>query len=67
MTTTERWVNCPYCGHRMFRWIDGKWTLEIKCTSCKKIVTLEGGEQNVRIQRRLCRLSEETDGLQTEV
>lgn len=51
--TTNKWVNCPYCGHKMFRWIDGKWVLEVKCTSCKRIVTLEGGEQNVRIKRNV--------------
>lgn len=51
MTKSDRWVNCPYCGHRMFRWIDGQWTLEVKCTSCKRIVVLEGGEQNVRLKK----------------
>ena len=58
--TTDRWVNCPYCGHRM-------WTLEIKCTSCKKIVTLEGGEQNVRIQGAMRGMPKETDGMQIEM
>ena len=51
MTSSERWVNCPHCGHKMFKWIDGKWVLEVKCPSCKKITVLEGGEQNVRIKK----------------
>lgn len=49
--TSERWVNCPHCGHKMFKWIDGKWVLEVKCPSCKKITVLEGGERNVRIKK----------------
>lgn len=36
------WYKCPYCGHKLFR---GKYLrdfdcIEIKCSSCKKIVTL---------------------------
>jgi phage FluMu protein Com len=58
MTKTDKWVNCPWCGHRMFKWIDGQWTLEVKCPSCKRITVLEGGEQNVRIKRPVCELSE---------
>lgn len=35
-----RWVECPCCGHKLFKWIEGDWVLEVKCPSCKKIMVL---------------------------
>jgi len=64
MTNGERWVNCPYCGHKMFRWIDGKWVLEVKCPSCKKIFVLEGGEHNVQVRKSMCELPLKERGMQ---
>lgn len=48
-----RWINCPYCGHRLFKAVSGDWRIEVKCPSCKKIYELTGGESSpVRIGQR---------------
>lgn len=38
----ERWVRCPTCGHKLFK-DRGRADVEIKCSSCKGIVTITGG------------------------
>lgn len=38
---TNKWVHCPICGHRMFFIRDGKFAIEIKCTSCKQIIDID--------------------------
>ena len=42
------WAKCPVCGHKFFRLCDGAKAkvsklggIEIKCHSCKSIITLE--------------------------
>ena len=35
------WVHCPECGHRLFFNKGGKFFIEIKCSSCKKILTID--------------------------
>lgn len=42
-----RWVECPYCIHKLFKTEEsasGK--IEIKCPSCKRIYELEIKEEN---------------------
>lgn len=37
------WVKCPHCKHKLFRFYPGETNyidIEIKCSSCKKIVEL---------------------------
>lgn len=36
----SKWMTCPNCGHKLFKLIDGKFTIEIKCPSCKRIETI---------------------------
>lgn len=40
---TNKWVHCPECGHRMFFLKEGFFLIEIKCTSCKRIVKIDTG------------------------
>ena len=40
----NKWFHCPRCGHRMFFLKEGNFTMEIKCTSCKQIITLNTTE-----------------------
>lgn len=37
----SNWVHCPVCGHRLFYNKGGKFLIEIKCTSCKRILTID--------------------------
>ena len=37
------WVHCPECGHRLFFDKGGKFFIEIKCSSCKRILTINEG------------------------
>ena len=57
---TSKWVHCPACGHRLFRLIQGRFDIEIKCPSCKQILPVnqdtKGGDRNVRTQRTMQRL-----------
>ena len=50
----SKWIHCPNCGHRLFFLRDGAFSIEIKCTSCKKIMNLEDGNvrSNGGIQKR---------------
>lgn len=41
---TNKWVHCPVCGHRMFLMKEGDFAIEIKCTSCKRIIKLNTKE-----------------------
>lgn len=36
-----KWIHCPKCGHRMFFLREGTFQMEIKCTSCKDIITID--------------------------
>lgn len=40
-----RWIHCPKCGHRLFYNKGGTFEIEIKCPSCKSIMTID---QNVK-------------------
>lgn len=42
-----KWCRCPKCGHKLFKYMDGKATLNIKCSSCKAVVTIELSENEV--------------------
>lgn len=50
-----RWIHCPKCGHRLFYNKGGTFEIEIKCPSCKSIMTIDqnvkGGEKNGDIRR----------------
>lgn len=51
------WVLCPNCKHKLFKVYDGKSLdgIEIKCSSCKNIVRINGGikvEGNKNINRK---------------
>ena len=35
------WIHCPNCGHRLFFNKGGSFLIEIKCTSCKRIMTID--------------------------
>lgn len=37
----SNWVHCPACGHRLFYNKGGHFLIEIKCTSCKRILTID--------------------------
>lgn len=37
----NQWVHCPHCGHRMFFIRNGDFKIEIKCTSCKRIIDID--------------------------
>lgn len=41
---SARWIHCPKCGHRLFYNKGGTFEIEIKCPSCKNIMTID---QNV--------------------
>lgn len=41
----SKWMHCPRCGHRMFRLLDGKFDIEIKCPSCKGIIRMNQDTQ----------------------
>lgn len=38
----DKWVKCPYCGHKLFRVVaeNAAGKIEIKCSSCKHIFEL---------------------------
>lgn len=39
---THNWKFCPYCNKRLFEVLESKgFIIEIKCRSCKKVVTIE--------------------------
>ena len=41
--STERWVRCSNCNHKMFKITDGESnniSINIKCSSCKRIMTV---------------------------
>ena len=42
MQGINRWARCPQCGHKLFKDF-GQADIEIKCSSCKAIVTIQGG------------------------
>lgn len=44
---SKTWVHCPVCGHRMFFLQEGTFRIEIKCTSCKRIVKIQAGKEVV--------------------
>lgn len=43
---SNKWIHCPKCDHRMFYLDKGEFRIEIKCSSCKRIIVVdtEGGE-----------------------
>lgn len=46
-----RWIECPYCSHKLFKVTDEKATirLEIKCPSCKRVYPLYiDGKKTIR-------------------
>lgn len=53
----SKWIHCPACGHRLFRLIQGRFDIEIKCPSCKRILPVnqdtKGGDRYVRTQRTM--------------
>ena len=56
----SKWIHCPNCGHRLFRLIQGKFDIEMKCPSCKRILPInqdtKGGDRYVRSQRPMQRM-----------
>ena len=42
MQGSSRWIRCPKCGHKLFKDFEYA-NVEIKCSSCKSIVTVTGG------------------------
>ena len=53
----NKWMHCPACGHRLFRLIQGRFDIEIKCPSCKGIYNMnertKGGDRNEMSNRRM--------------
>ena len=52
------WVRCPNCGHKMFLYDnneDSNLKINIKCTSCKKIVdvTIQNGKLRVEFDEKV--------------
>ena len=58
MKSTENWVRCPNCGHKLFKVVGGEKpsatdrgsdpvTIEIKCHSCKGVSIIEMGRRDV--------------------
>lgn len=47
----SNWIRCPKCGHKLFRCdsTGAGMKLEIKCSSCKSILTLQldGGKCSI--------------------
>ncbi len=40
---TEKWVRCSNCAHKMFKMVDSESnniSINIKCSSCKRIMTV---------------------------
>lgn len=48
----SKWIHCPECGHRLFLNKGGKFEIEIKCPSCKRIMVInqdtKGGDRRER-------------------
>ena len=46
----SKWIHCPACGHRLFRLIQGRFDIEMKCPSCKGIYAInertKGGDRH---------------------
>ena len=36
-----KWIHCPECDHRMFFLDKGEFRIEIKCSSCKRIIVVD--------------------------
>jgi len=47
----SNWVHCPACGHRLFYNKGGDFLIEIKCTSCKRILTIGRGKYDLQGMR----------------
>ena len=52
----SNWIHCPECGHRLFFNKGGEFLIEIKCPSCKQIMTIDqntkGGDRNAAMRIR---------------
>lgn len=40
----SKWIRCPKCGHKLFKYEGERTKLEIKCSSCKAIVEIRINE-----------------------
>ena len=46
MKATSKWIHCPMCDHRLFFVRGGAFHLEIKCSSCKRVLEVNCDEES---------------------
>ena len=46
-----KWIHCPICNHRMFLDVLGRFGIEIKCTSCKRVIRISDSDWKVIKER----------------
>lgn len=53
----NKWIFCPACGHKLFKLKEGRFEIEIKCPSCKRILPInqdtKGGKRNAMLPFRM--------------